>query len=113
MQSQKQRGGSLFGIVRRGMARSAPARGVSAAASFSRKHRAKINRGLSILESMGAMIDRNQKGGGEKGIIAKNEWIFKTVHLGMSGASLNAALNRLGTDDRIIAIEMLKRGHRY
>ena len=114
MQSQRQSGGSLFGVVKRGIARSGPARGISGAASFSRKHRAKINKGLSMLESLGAYIDRNQRGGGvEEGVIAKDKWVFKTVHPGMSVGSLQGALNRLATRDRLIAIEMLKRGHSY
>lgn len=117
MQSKKSntyehRGGSLFGILKRGIAQSGPARGISTAVSFSRKHRAKINKGLSILESIGAVIDRNQKGRGG-GQLLDHKWVFKTVHPGMSGVELNTALNRLGTNDRMTAIEMLKRGHRY
>lgn len=40
-------------------------------------------------------------------------WVFKTVDFTMFGAVLNNVLNRLFIKDRIIAIEMLKKGYKY
>lgn len=108
--------------LRRKAANSKPARGVSSAAAFSRRHRAKLNKGLDMLEKFGSKIDGWQKGGstfvGSRGTVLTTSriavpWVFKTVDPTMSGVVLNNALNRLSTKDRIIAIEMLKKGHKY
>lgn len=40
-------------------------------------------------------------------------WELKGVYVGMSGAVLSYALNRLSIDDRVTVIELLKRGYKY
>ena len=100
--------------LRRKAANSKPARGVSSAAAFSRRHRAKLNKGLDMLEKFGSKIDGWQKGGTISSSSAMApRWVFKSVNSDMSGAVLNSAMNRLSTKDRIIAVELMKRGYVY
>lgn len=79
-----------------------------------------ILKGLEFAEKVGSLAATytGQSGGRLGGIQRANNllnvpWELKGVHAGMSGAVLSHALNRLSTDDRATAIELLKRGHKY
>lgn len=81
------------------------------------KNRGRIEKGLNVAKMVGMMAG-NQNGGRLTGTRRANNllalpWEMKGVNPTMSGAVLSRALNRLSTDDRATAIELIKRGYKY